>query len=129
MSPRLSALLVLAAIVTGGLSAVAIAATANSVSVEVSNSKSLRRLALYSDISECDEAGGYGCYTASASIYSKTGKRLFHRTITFSSAGKATVRYPWSCKHTGRLQWRVQVSDGTAKASRSGRFNVRACSG
>ena len=126
MSPRITSLVVLAVVGLGAVSAVAIAATANSVAVEVSNSKSLLRLALYTDISECDEAGGYGCYTASASVYKGT-TRVFRRTIRFSSAGKSTVRYPWSCKHTGRLQWRVQVSDGESKARRSGRFTVKPC--
>ena len=127
MSPRITALLVLAVLALGGGAAVAVAATADSLSVEVSNSKSLRRLALYSDISECDESGGYNCYTASYSIYTKAGKRLLKRSFRFSSGGKATVKYKWSCKHTGRLKWRVNVSDGTSKSQRSGGFKVQAC--
>ena len=125
MRTPLAVLLVLAVLGSGAIAA--LAATANSVSVEVSNSKSLRRLALYTDISECDEAGGYGCYTASASVYTKSGKRVFRRSIRFSSGGKATVRYAWTCTYTGKLTWRVRVSDGTSRASRSGGFRVQPC--
>jgi hypothetical protein len=127
MSPRITALLVLAALALGGGAAAALAATADSISVEVSNSKSLRRLALFADISECDGAGGYGCYTSSYSIYSKTGKRILKRSFKFSSGGKAAVRYPWSCKYTGRLKWRVNVSDGSSSSKRSGGFKVQSC--
>ena len=127
MSPRITALLVLAALALGGGAAAAIAATADSISVEVSNSKSLRRLALYSDISECDLSGGYTCYKASYSIFNKSGKRILLRSFKFSSAGKATVRYRWTCSHTGRLKWRVRVSDGDDVATRSGGFKVQPC--
>lgn len=127
MSPRITALLVLAAIAVGAGATAALAATADSVTVEVSNSKSLRRLALYADISECDDSGGYGCYTSSLSVYSPTGKRILKRSFTFSGSGKATLRYAWTCRYTGRLKWRIHVSDGTSSASRSGRFRVQAC--
>ena len=127
MSPRITALVVLAALVAGGGAAAALAVTADSVSVEVSNSKSLRRLLLFTDISECDQAGGYNCYSASASVYTKTGKRVFRRVIEFNSAGKATTRYRWTCKYTGRLTWRVRVSDGSDRSTRSGGFKVQPC--
>src|SRR4051812_25852299 len=122
-------LLAAAAVLLVALAATtAYAATADSVSVDISNSKPLRRLALFADVSECDGAGGYGCYTASFSIYTRGGTRIYKKALTFNASGQAKGRYPWSCRHAGRLQWRVRVSDGeSAAATRRGNFNVTGC--
>ena len=127
MRPRRIVALLVAAVVLGAGAATALAATADSITVDMSNSKSLKRLALFADVAECDDTGGYDCYTASVSIYAAGGRRILRRELTFDADGHVTYRYGWSCKYTGLLQWRVRVSDGTTSATRRARFRVSRC--
>ena len=124
MTPRVPLILSTAALVLGG-GAAAIAATADSLSVQISNSKSLRRLAIYADVGPCDFTEDYTCYKASWAIYDRNGKRIYRRGLQIHSEGHATARYNWSCAHTGRLGWRVRVSDGKTSSTRHGHFHVR----
>src|SRR3712207_3286675 len=107
--------------------ATAVAATADSISVDWKNSKSERRVTLAADVQECDGTGGYGCYTATFSVFSAAGKRIVSRPLVFDGEGSAATRYRWTCRHTGILRWRIEVSDGAETATRGARFRVSRC--